>query len=89
MTARGAWLAILAGVAGYEFVCPDEELLTRGLHRCLQRHPVTPRLVVVLVALHLCKWLPRWADPIGWMSYGWRIPRPPVAVAVNRVRGQG
>lgn len=65
LTAKRGWQAILASVLVYEIICVEEELLSRGFDRLLEKHPVWPRLAVVAVAAHLINWVPERADPVA------------------------
>lgn len=65
LTAGNGWRVIVAGVLAYEVLCVEEELLSRGMDRLLERHPVWPRAVVLLVALHLVNFLPERFDPFA------------------------
>lgn len=64
LTAKNGWKTVLAVVIAYEAICAEEELLSRGMDRLLDDHPVWPRVAVLAVALHLVNWLPHWADPL-------------------------
>lgn len=64
LTAKQGWQSILVAVAVYEAICAEEELLSRGMDRLLERHPVWPRVAVLAVALHLVNWLPQPVDPM-------------------------
>lgn len=57
------WLALLAGVAVYEFTAPPDELLSHGADRYVEAHPWLVRSLVVVTAAHLINVLPKWADP--------------------------
>lgn len=72
LTASTGWKAIVAGVLAYEALCVEEELLSRGFDRLLERHPVWPRIAVIVVALHLINFFPERFDPF--------------AIAVHRTR---
>lgn len=63
LTAANGWKALAAAVVVYEAICVEEELLSRGFDRLLERHPVFPRLVVLIVAFHLINWIPERVDP--------------------------
>lgn len=65
LTADNGWKAIVAAVFAYEVLCVEEELLSRGMDRLLERHPVWPRVAVLLVALHLVNFLPERFDPFA------------------------
>lgn len=65
LTAGNGWKTIVAAVVAYEAVCVEEELLSRGMDRLLERHPVWPRVAVIVVALHLINFLPERFDPFA------------------------
>lgn len=64
LTAKNGWKTVLAVVIAYEAICAEEELLSRGMDRLLNDHPVWPRMAVLAVALHLVNWLPEPVDPL-------------------------
>lgn len=68
------WQMLIAGILAWEVWCEEGELLSQGFDRLLKRHPVWPRIVVVLVAAHLINWLPERVDPLTAASKakGWR-----------------
>lgn len=76
LTAGNGWKSIAAAVLFYEALCVEEELLSRGFDRLLERHPVWPRVVVLTIALHLVNWIPERVDPFA------------MAVHVTRVSGR-
>lgn len=65
LTAGNGWKSIAVAVLLYEALCVEEELLSRGFDRLLERHPWWPRIVVLTVALHLINWIPERFDPFG------------------------
>src|SRR4051794_3812676 len=58
-----AWLAIAAGVVGYDLSARDGELLSEACDRYLLRRPWLTRAVIAVTALHLANALPKWCDP--------------------------
>lgn len=76
LTAGNGWKVIVMAVLAYEAVCIEEELLSRGFDRLLERHPIWPRVVVLVVALHLINWIPQRYDPFA------------MAIHVTRVSGR-
>jgi hypothetical protein len=63
LTAKRAWLGIIAGVTAYELTCKDGELLSEGVDRAIEKHPVAVPLAIGVTALHLCNLLPPKLDP--------------------------
>lgn len=59
-----AWLALAAGVVGYELAAPRNELLSEAVDRYLEAHPWITRVTVTAVALHLLNFIPGQLDPI-------------------------
>ena len=90
LTAGNGWKAIVAGVLAYEALCVEEELLSRGMDRLLEKHPVWPRIAVLVVAFHLVNWIPERVDPFAmavhksrlggrnerWLAWGKHALRP-------------
>lgn len=64
ITAKRSWLAIGAFVAVHELACPDGELLSQGVDKAIEKHPVLTTLAVGGVALHLINAIPEKYDPI-------------------------
>lgn len=65
LTAGNGWKVLSVAVLAYEAWCVEEELLSRGFDRLLERHPVWPRVAVLVVALHLINWIPERVDPFA------------------------
>lgn len=65
LTAGNGWKVILGCVLAYEALCVEEELLSRGMDRLLEKHPVWPRIAVLVVAFHLVNWIPERVDPFA------------------------
>lgn len=59
-----AWAFMGASIVAYEILCPDDELLSEQCDRWLVSHPVSTRVAVAAVALHLINELPTCADPV-------------------------
>lgn len=62
-----AWCVTAAGIAAYEFLAPQSELMSQAVDRGLEKHPVLVTAAIGLTALHLVNvldhpWL-RWMDP--------------------------
>lgn len=62
LTARRGWIAIAVGVTAYELACPKNELLSEGVDRAIDKHPVAIPLAIGYVAAHLCNLLPEKLD---------------------------
>lgn len=69
LTAKNGWKTLLTAVLVYEVICAEEELLSQGFDRLLDKHPVWPRVAVLVVALHLINWLPQRGDPISMLFH--------------------
>jgi hypothetical protein len=63
-----AWAVLAASVAAYEFHASrrehDWELLSEAMDRYRQRHPVLTVTVILLLAGHLTRVIPRQLDPL-------------------------
>jgi hypothetical protein len=70
-SAERAWVALGVGVAAYEVLARDGELLSHQVDRWLETHPVVTTAVVTFTAAHLLNILPPKADPWVWM-FAWR-----------------
>ena len=75
LTASKGWKALITAIAIYEFLCAEEELLSRGFDRLLAKHPVWPRMIVLAVALHLINWIPSRVDPVSMFFHTTRKGR--------------
>lgn len=58
LTSKRAWQAMALGILLYEFTCPEGELLSEGVDKALDAHPVLTRLAIGMTALHLVNALP-------------------------------
>lgn len=63
-----AWGALAAAVLGYELAAKPGELLSEGVDRYRQRHPVATASVIVYVALHLLRLWPSTFDPLHQLA---------------------
>lgn len=61
-TAGKAWAWIGALVTAYELSCPKGELLSEGVDRAIEKHPVAVPLAIGYTAAHLCNVLPKQID---------------------------
>lgn len=59
-----AWSVLAAAVLGYELAARPGELLSEGVDRYRQRHPVATASVIVYIALHLLRLWPSRFDPL-------------------------
>lgn len=59
-----AWIILAVGVAAWDWLAPDDELLSEAADRYMLAHPWLTRAVVIAVGAHLCNMVPdRW-DPL-------------------------
>ena len=63
LTAGKAWAGLAVGVLAYEVLAPDGELMSEGVDRALERHPLITTLAIGATALHLLNILPERIDP--------------------------
>jgi hypothetical protein len=66
-----AWMALGVGVATYEVLARDGELLSHQVDRWLETHPILTTVVVSVTAAHLLNLLPSRIDPWVW-AFAWR-----------------
>lgn len=59
-----AWAGLIAGVAAYDMLAPDTQMLSERVDRGLERHPLVTTLAIGATALHLLNVLPEKIDPI-------------------------
>lgn len=69
------WAVLGAGVLAWEVLCAEGEMLSHGFDRLIARHPVWPRVVVVLVAAHVGNLIPARFDPVSLMFDAARLSR--------------
>lgn len=62
LNAQRGWLAVGALALTYELACPPGELLSEGVDRAIDRHPVLVPAAIGYLALHLCNRLPESMD---------------------------
>lgn len=65
LTASNGWKTLLAGVGVFELFAAEGELLSHGFDRLLERHPVWPRVVVIVFAAHLANLVPARFDAVS------------------------
>jgi hypothetical protein len=66
-----AWVALGVGVAAYELLAGENELLSHQVDRWLESHPVVTTAIVGITAAHLLNFLPARVDPWVW-AFAWR-----------------
>ena len=67
LSAKRMWAAIGIAVAYHELSCKDGELLSEGVDRALEKHPVLTYSLITITAAHLLNQLPPKADPYQWI----------------------
>lgn len=67
-TAEKAWIGLGAGILAYEILCPPEELLSEGMDRLIEKHPIATRAIIGAFALHLANLVPEKIDGIHHLS---------------------
>jgi hypothetical protein len=60
-----AWLALAGGVAAYDLMATDDELLTDAARRYFKSQPVATASMILMTGLHLIGGLPHWCDPFA------------------------
>lgn len=63
LTAEKAWGVLVAAIAVYEFIAPEDHLLSNAVDRWLEKHPVLTSYAVLSTALHLLNVMPQRVDP--------------------------
>jgi hypothetical protein len=71
-----AWLALAGGVAAYDLIATDDELLTDAARRYFKSAPIATGSMILVTGLHLVGGLPRWCDPFTLVFTAFRR-RPP------------
>jgi hypothetical protein len=59
-----AWVALAGGVAAYDLIATDDELLTNAARRYFKSQPIATASMILVTALHLVGGIPTWCDPI-------------------------
>ena len=65
-----AWLALAGGVAAYDLIATDDELLTDAARRYFKSQPVATASMILITGLHLVGALPHWSDSPQADGYG-------------------
>lgn len=63
--AEKAWSVVGLAILAYEVTAPRDELLSHGVDRMIEKHPIATRFIIVYLALHLCNWWPKKIDPLS------------------------
>jgi hypothetical protein len=61
---RNAWIVLSIGVAVFELLAPEGQLMSESVDRALEEHPVITTVAIGAVALHLLNVLPPRIDPL-------------------------
>jgi hypothetical protein len=64
MKAERSWLVVGAVVSGIELAAPRGELLSHGVDRALESHPVLTRAAILYLGAHLLNLIPQEIDPL-------------------------
>lgn len=75
VTARHAWLGILAIAGAWDYFKRGDQL-TDEMRRWTRMHPVVMRLALYTMAAHLAHDLPRqldWVSGLGWVASRLRL----------------
>lgn len=72
LSARYGWAAIIAFVFYHDFCCAEGELLSQGVDRGLEKHPILVTAAVGVTAAHLLNRLPNKLDPLWWV---WKVTK--------------
>src|ERR1700757_4578087 len=59
-----AWVALASGVAAYDLIATDDELLTNAARRYFKSQPIATVSMILVTGLHLIGGIPSWCDPI-------------------------
>lgn len=62
ITAERAWAGLIGAIAVYEALAPDNHLLSEGVDRMIDKHPIATRAVIGYTSLHLMNLLPKKLD---------------------------
>jgi hypothetical protein len=64
-TAEVAWGVMGAAVLAYEWLAPENQLLSHAADRAIEKHRIITTAAIGAVALHLCNLVPYEADVIA------------------------
>lgn len=59
-----AWSTLAALIIAYESCSPPGELMSEGMQRYRQRHPIATDMTIIYIAAHLMRKWPRPIDPL-------------------------
>jgi hypothetical protein len=59
-----AWVALAGGVAAYDLIAADDELLTNAARRYFKSEPIATVSMILVTGLNLVGGIPPWCDPI-------------------------
>lgn len=65
LTAERTWVGLGVVIGLHEALCGSNEMLSHGVDRMIEKHPVATRLAIGVTALHLANLLPEKIDPIS------------------------
>ncbi|WP_218001213.1 DUF7427 family protein [Nocardia thailandica] len=66
------WLTLAGVVTALEIIAPEGELLSEGVDRGLERHPLLVRAAILITAAHLLNLLPERVDPYARLPKVWK-----------------
>ncbi|TDP29777.1 DUF7427 family protein [Nocardia ignorata] len=66
------WLVLAGAVTALEVVAPEGELLSEGVDRGLEQHPLLVRTAIIITAAHLLNLLPEKIDPYARLPRVWK-----------------
>ncbi|MFC4373359.1 hypothetical protein ACFO5K_04540 [Nocardia halotolerans] len=66
------WLVLVGVVTVLEVIAPEGELLSEGVDRGLEEHPLLVRAAIIITALHLINGLPQQLDPFARLPRVWK-----------------
>jgi len=61
-----AWTALGAYVVTYNLLAPEDEMLSTGADRLLEKRPWLTRAAIAMVAVHVANGVPASVDPVHW-----------------------
>lgn len=64
LKASRGWAGLTGLILAYECLAPRGELLSEGVDRALEKHPIATTVGVGYIACHLLNLVPPYADPI-------------------------
>ena len=61
-TAKRAWTGFVVWITAYEMLCIEDELMSRGMDKFRERHPILAWYFVLATAGHLLRIIPKGLD---------------------------